>query len=97
VSHVSLTDRAVADRVLASSPCTGVWLPEVEKPQIAPWEVDRVEAIVNAIPGRYKSLVTFGAGTGVRISEALGLTLDRVDFLRRTVRIDRQLAPIPFS
>jgi integrase len=90
----SIFASAVADRVLASSPCTGVRLPEVEKPQIAPWEVDRVEAIVNAIPGRYKSLVTFGAGTGVRISEALGLTLDRVDFLRRTVRIDRQLARI---
>ena len=93
----SIFASAVADRVIASSPCTGVRLPEVEKPAIAPWEVDMVEAIISAIPGRYKSLVTFGAGTGVRISEALGLTLDRVDFLRRTVRIDRQLAPIPFS
>ena len=90
----SIFASAVADRVIASSPCTGVRLPEVEKPAIAPWEVDMVEAIISAIPGRYKSLVTFGAGTGVRISEALGLTLDRVDFLRRTVRIDRQLARI---
>jgi integrase len=36
----------------------------------------------------------FGSGTGVRISEALGLTLDRVDFLRRTATIDRQLVGV---
>jgi hypothetical protein len=39
-------------------------------------------------------IVVFGAGTGVRISEAIGLTLDKVDFLRRTATIDRQLAGI---
>lgn len=32
-----------------------------------------------------------GAGTGVRISEDLGITNDRVDWMRRTVTIDRQL------
>ena len=40
-----------------------------------------------------------GAGTGVRISEALGLTVDRINFLKRQVRIDRQLirdrGPVP--
>jgi integrase len=36
----------------------------------------------------------FEAGTGVRISEALGLTVDRIDFLRRTVRIDRQIVDV---
>lgn len=77
-----------------NSPCTGVRLPPVEKPKVVPWEVERVEAIRDAVPGRCQALVTFGAGTGVRISEALGLTLDRVDFLRRTVTIDRQLSRI---
>lgn len=32
-----------------------------------------------------------GAGTGLRQGEVLGLTLDRVDFLRRTVKVDRQM------
>ncbi|WP_329091369.1 MULTISPECIES: site-specific integrase [unclassified Streptosporangium] len=35
------------------------------------------------------------AGTGMRWSELAGLTVDRVDFLRRTVKVDRQLARTP--
>lgn len=31
------------------------------------------------------------AGAGLRQGEALGLTVDRVDFLRRQLRVDRQL------
>ena len=31
------------------------------------------------------------ATVGLRLGECLGLTVDRVDFLRRTIRIDRQL------
>jgi integrase len=31
------------------------------------------------------------AGSGLRQGEAFGLTVDRVDFLRRTVKVDRQL------
>ena len=90
----SIFASAVADGVIPASPSTGVRLPPVEKPRIVPWNVDRVLAIRDGMPRRYQALVTLGAGTGVRISEALGLTLDRVDFLRRTVTIDRQLSGI---
>ena len=34
------------------------------------------------------------AATGLRPAEGLGLTLDRVDWLRRTIRVDRQLVTI---
>jgi hypothetical protein len=33
-----------------------------------------VIALAGAFPDRYRALIPFGAGTGVRISEALGLT-----------------------
>ena len=46
-------------------------------------------------PGRYRALIIAGAGTGMRQSELLGLSLDRVDFLRRTLRVDRQLVTLP--
>ena len=36
-----------------------------------------------------------GPAVGLVSAEALGLTVDRVDFLRRTVRIDRQLTRAP--
>ncbi len=87
----SIFSAAVSDQVIPRSPSNGVRLSEVEKPMVVPWEVGRVQAIVEAVPDRYRALITVGAGTGVRISEALGLTVDRVDFLRRTVIVDRQL------
>jgi integrase len=90
----SIFSSAVADQVIATSPCTGVRLPPIEKPRVVPWDVGLVEAVRDLMPDRYKALIVFGAGTGVRISEALGLTLDRLDFLRRTVTIDRQLSRI---
>jgi len=46
---------------------------------------------VEAVPPRYRALVIAAAGTGMRQGECFGLTLDRIDFLRRTVRVDRQL------
>jgi integrase len=38
------------------------------------------------MPEQLQGLVTFTAGTGMRQGEVLGLTLDRIDFLRREVR-----------
>ena len=54
-----------------------------------------MRALAEAVPERYGALVVLAAGTGLRQGEAFGLTLDRVDFLRRTVTIDRQLVLVP--
>jgi integrase len=35
--------------------------------------------------------VLVGAGTGLRPGELFGLSVNRIDFLRRTIRVDRQL------
>jgi integrase len=48
-------------------------------------------AITAAMPDRLAAMVTLMAGTGLRPGEAAGLNADRVDFLRRTLRVDRQL------
>jgi integrase len=47
------------------------------------------------MPERYRALIVVGAGTGLRQGEALGLTADRVDFLRRRLTVDRQLVLLP--
>lgn len=52
---------------------------------------EEVLAIVEGVNDRYRALMVLLAGSGVRPGEALGLTVDRVQWLRRTVRIDRQL------
>jgi integrase len=51
--------------------------------------------MAEAVPVRYRALIYTSAGLGLRQGEACGLTVDRVDFLRRRVTIDRQLVTPP--
>ena len=82
---------AVRDRKLPSSPCEGRKLPKQEPRQVVPLTTTAVRSLAQAVPPRYSSLIALAAGTGLRQGEAFGLTLDRVDFLRRTLTVDRQL------
>ncbi|HEY0889666.1 MAG TPA: tyrosine-type recombinase/integrase [Nocardioides sp.] len=82
---------AELDRVIARTPCERVTLPRVERPHVEPLPTAVVLAIQAAMPARWAALVTLMAGTGLRPGEAAGLTIDRVDFLRRILRVDRQL------
>lgn len=82
---------AVDDRRIAFTPCLKIRLPEIHRGRVTPLNIETVHELIRAVPERYSALIVLGAGTGVRISEALGLTNDRIDWLRRTVTIDRQL------
>lgn len=86
---------AVRDRLVTGSPCEGVKLPKKEPKKIVPLATEAVRALADAVPERYRALVILAAGTGLRQGEAFGLTLDGVDFLRRTVTVDRQLVLLP--
>lgn len=85
---------AVRDRVLAASPCSGIKLPEIERPKVTPLSVEQVKTLAEAMPERFRALVLLGAGTGLRQGEAFGVTHDRADFLRRTLTVDRQLVTV---
>src|SRR5665811_2426906 len=62
--------------------------------KVEPISTAQVRALVEAMPERYRALVLLTVGTGMRQGEVFGLTLDRVDFLRRTLTVDRQLVGI---
>jgi integrase len=83
---------AVRDSLLAKSPCVDIHLPKVKKKRVVPLTVEQVAALMEAVPEHYRPLIHFFAGTGARAREAFGVTIDRVDFLRRQVTFDRQLA-----
>jgi integrase len=87
----AILNAAVDDRLLARSPCAGVRLPRQARHEVQPPTVEQVEALIDAMPDRYKTLIVLAAGTGLRQGECFGLTVDRVDFLRRTITVDRQL------
>jgi len=85
---------AVGDRLIATSPCERIALPKRPRHEVVPLEVEAVERLIAAMPERYRALVVFAAGTGLRQGECFGLTVDRIDFPRRQVRVDRQLVAV---
>jgi integrase len=82
---------AVQDRMLAANPAAGVRLPRGRPAEVVIPTSDEVDVIMSAIDPRSRALVVVGAGLGLRQGEAFGLSLDRIDFLRRAVKVDRQL------
>jgi integrase len=92
---VAVLKAAVTDRVIAVSPAVGIKLPRADRPNVNPLGADRVLALADAVPARVRAAVLFAAGSGLRMGEVLGLTVDRIDFLRRTITVDRQLVTPP--
>ena len=90
----ALFSAAVVDRLIPVSPCAGVRLPKAPAVEVHPLEPAQVAAIADAIEPRFRGLVVAGAALGMRQGELLGLSKDRVDFLRRTVRVDRQMVTV---
>jgi integrase len=88
----SVFKAAVSNRDIPVSPCRDIKLPTVDKAKIVPISIETVTALADAMPDRYYALVVLGAGTGVRIAEALGVTSDRIDWPRQLLTVDRQLS-----
>jgi integrase len=58
---------------------------------VKPLAVETVRGIEAAMPVNLRAFIVLMAGTGLRPGEAAGVTTDRIDFLRRTLHVDRQL------
>ena len=81
---------AIRDRIITTTPCLDVKLPEKPRREVVPLTVEQVAELADIVPARYRSLIVLGAGCGLRLSEAVGVTVDRVNFLGRMVTVDRQ-------
>jgi integrase len=82
---------AVEDGLIVRNPAYRARLPKREpsKAQSVPLEV--LARVAQGLPDWLSVAVPLGVGVGLRQGEASGLTVDRIDFLRRTLRVDRQL------
>lgn len=87
----AILNAAVDDGLIATSPCRKVVRPTVENRHIVPLSLDGVRRAAEVISPRMRALLLLSVGTGLRQGEALGLTVDRVNLLRREVTVDRQL------
>ncbi len=88
-----ILDAAVADGLVASNAAKSVKAPTAPRRRDVHLTDEDVAAILAATPPHYRPLVIALVGLGLRISEACGLRVADVDFLRRTVRIRQQRRP----
>ena len=92
---VSIFRAAIRDRVVAISPCVDVRLPRSPTNAVTRvLEPDQVLALAGLVPLRYRGVVIAGAGLGLRPGELFGLTMDRIEFLKRSVRVDQQMVRV---
>ena len=82
---------ATLDRVITSSPCVRIALPTVDHKTLVVPDAALVRAIAARLPAHWRAVPLFVAGTGLRPGEVFGPEVADVDFLRRSVRVDRQL------
>jgi integrase len=82
---------AAADRVIPHDPCVKIRLPELAHEEIVPLTPAQVAAMAAAVQSRYRGLVEFDAGTGLRQGEIFGLEVAALDLERRTVKVYQQI------
>ena len=86
----SLFKTAVVDRYIPFSPCDGIKGVGGEPPRIVVPTIDEILAITAELPERWRPIGLLGAQTRLRPGELLGLSVEQIDFLRKTIRVDRQ-------
>jgi len=91
---VSVYRAAVRDRLLPAVPWEGVKLPRQMPRRVEPLTAEQVALLADGIEDRYRPLVILGAGAGLRIGEALGLTRGKIDFLRRSLSVTQQAVTV---
>ncbi len=94
---VSILEAAIYDRKIAHSPAVKIKLPRINKTvadSVVALDLDDVHRIADAAPPWLTAFVWTIATAGLRPGEAAGLTLERVDFMRRELHVDRQLTTI---
>jgi integrase len=82
---------AVVDDLIAKSPVVKIDTPKATKRMTVPTR-EQVLALLEAADEWFRPGIILGAGLGLRQAEAAALTWDRVDFMKRTVKVDRQWA-----
>jgi len=89
----TILSAAVDDERISKNPCKAgsVRPPKREDHKVVPWTVERVAAVREAMPDQWRIALDLAVGLGLRQGEVFGLSPDDVDFLRGTVKVQRQV------
>jgi len=86
---------AVRDRMVAENPVRLVKAPRIEREVVIAPERETVAALFEVAPEHMVVALHLALGAGLRSGELRGLTVDRIDFERGLLTIDRQLKTHP--
>ncbi|HKZ28767.1 MAG TPA: hypothetical protein VJ482_03905 [Acidimicrobiia bacterium] len=82
---------AVEEGRIPRSPCRRISLPKIEHEEKRFLSASQVADLADAIRPRYRVMVLTGAYTGLRPGELMALRIDRLDILRRQLRVEEPL------
>lgn len=85
---------AVNSDLIPRSPCRGIKLPKDVKEEMRFLSAEEVEQLADAIDPRYRALVLTGAYAGLRPGELFGLKVNRLDMLRRQLKVVEALTEV---
>ena len=88
----SMFRSAVRDRLIARSPCDDIRRPGRDRGEVWIPDAGTIEAVAGAMAERYRMVPRLAARSGLRPSELFGLEVSCVDFLRRSLRVNQQIA-----
>lgn len=89
-------NEAIEQKYLRYNPCTTTKRPKVQKPEIEPLSDEEIKQFLAALEKEeFSDLYKVIVFTGLRKSEALGLSWDNINFKTNTIKINRQLQKRP--
>lgn len=95
----TILQAAVGDRLLTDNPAENLDLPRRSKKEVDPFSIEEAECIIARLYASthwpsliYAAFYEFVFFTGLRLSEALALRWDAIDFEKRTAHVCRTVA-----
>lgn len=84
---------AVGDRIIAEDPCAGILLPKRRRAASAMSVPTTVEVgkLMESAETDFQAFIALCSFAGLRLGEVSGLKIGDFDFLRRTVKVERQV------
>lgn len=90
----AVSNAAVEAELLGRSPVRSIRTAKADSRERPTLTMDEILRLVDAIGERYRALVLIGAVLGLRWSEAIGLRVDDVDFLHRTLTVNQTISEV---
>jgi integrase len=88
---------AVEDGYLAKNPCARTAPGKGRRPSVKPRSLAQVQALIDALPDKYRVAAVLGAGCGLRVGEVLGLRIRAVRIEEAELAVVEQLQLLPGS